>query len=144
MEEDYYLDISDEDEEYIIQSFGNLEREKKDQMKVIIKPFSGKDLNYITRLTTNAITKSILEKGLKYNSQEYKSEFRELYNIENRKWQFVYRTKELINFKFKVGDKEKVFTDAEELYEFSNKTIAFIVQEIDLHCLGMDRLNSKN
>jgi len=144
MEEDFYLDISDEDEEYVVQSYDNLKRDSKDQMKVIIKQFSGKDLNYIARRTTNAITKSILEKGFKPGTKEYRKEFRTLYNIESKKWEFVYRIKELVNFKFKVGDKIKVFTDPEELYEYNNSTVALIVQEISLYLSGLGVLNSKN
>lgn len=144
MENNFYMDISIEDEEYIVKSFKNQEKPKDEQMKVILKQFSGKDLNYIVRLTTNAIIGDVLKKGYKHGTLEYNKLFLERYNIEVKKWEFVHRIKELINFKFKVDGEIKEFKDAEELYEYPNERISQIVQEISLHFDGFDNLNLKN
>jgi len=144
MEEDFYEDISTEDEIYVVNGFDNKKRPEEKQMQVVVKQFSGSDLNYIARKTANTIVERLKGSDLKRGTDVWTKEYMNLYNMEVKKWEFVYRIKELINFKFKVGKDEKVFTDAEELFEYPNKKIAKIVEEIMFHFEGFDKLDLKN
>lgn len=139
-EQDFLLDITTEDETYIIKAFGNENRPDDKQMKVVVKPFSGKDLGLISHRTAQDVKKELTKRGKDFS----KELFIEIYEETVPKWEFVHKIKELINFNFKIGDEIKTFDDPEELYSYENPVIATIVQELKLHFDGLDRLDEKN
>lgn len=55
VEGDFLLDILDENEVYVIKLFNNKKRPEDKQMKVHIKPLSGKDLSIIASQIRNDI-----------------------------------------------------------------------------------------
>lgn len=138
LEEDFLLDISDESMIYAIESFDNLKRDEDKQMKVHIKPLSGKDLANIASNIRMEI------KNYRLENPDDDREFMDLYSLFSERHEFVGRIEKLENFKFKIGDEIKEFTDPNDLYTFANSKIVFIVNELRMKFMQLDMLNSKN
>lgn len=138
LEEDFLLDINDETEIYIIQAFENTKRPEDKQMKVHLKPFSGKDLANIA----SQIRKDI--KQFQKDNPNDDRDFMELYNMFSEKWEFVHRITKLENFKYKKDGEEKEITSPMELYSFQHTKFAIIVSELRMKFMKIDVLNIKN
>lgn len=138
LEEDFLLDISDESMVYTIEAFDNQKRDEDKQMKVYIKPLSGKDLANIASNIRMEI------KNYRLENPDDDREFMDLYSLFSERHEFVGRIEKLENFKFKIGDEIKEFTDPNDLYTFANSKIVFIVNELRMKFMQLDMLNSKN
>ncbi len=139
---DFLMDITISDEVYVIKSYKNEERPEDQQMSVVMRNFSGKDLGEISNKTISEVKKIMAKEGVE--GEAYKQKFMETYDMIVKKYEFIYKVRELRNFKFKINDKIKEFTDARELYEYEQANIASIVQEMYLHFDGLDKLYLKN
>lgn len=138
IEEDFLLDILDETEVYIIKLFNNEDRPEDKQMKVHIRPFSGKDL-------------SIIASKIKADIKKYRDEnpdddieFMELYYMFSERWEFVHRIEKLENFRFKVDGEIMEIDNPEDLFDYRSSKIALITNELRQKFLEIDLLNSKN
>ena len=138
IEGDFLLDINDEKEIYVIESLKNKKRPVENQMRVYIKPLSGKDLAQIASLIRKDIT------TFQKEHPEDTRDFMELYNMFSEKWEFVYRIEKLENFKYKKDNEEHEITDPLTLYTFANSKLATIVGELRLKFMQMDMINVKN
>jgi len=140
MKEDFMLDISIEPLEYVIKSYKNLDRPKKDQMTVVIKNLSGRDESAISTRVAQDIEqyKQSLAKGAKERP------WIELYSEYKNKWDFCYRIKEFKNFTFKIDGEVKKFTDPLELFNYEHKTTHDIALELVFYFKQLDTLPVKN
>lgn len=138
VEGDFLLDILDENEVYVIKLFNNKKRPEDKQMKVHIKPLSGKDLSIIASQIRNDI------KEFQKENPDDNREFVELYNMFSERWEFAHRILKLENFRFKVGDEVKELTDPLDLFDYPNSKFALITNELRQKFLEIDLLNSKN
>jgi hypothetical protein len=137
-EEDFLLDINDETEVYTIESLNNKKRPVEKQMRVYIKPLSGKDLAQIA----SHIRKDI--RDYQKANPEDKREFMDLYNMFSEYWEFAYRIEKLENFRYKEKSEVKEIKTPDELYSFHNSKFATIVSELRLKFMQVDMLNLKN
>jgi len=138
IEDDFYLDINDETEIYTIESLNNKKRPEEKQMRVHIKPLSGKDLAQIS----SRILKEV-KMYMKENPKDPR-EFMDMYNMFAERWEFVYRIEKLENFKYKEKGEVKEITDPYDLYTYANSKFAQIVSELRAKFMLMDTLNLKN
>lgn len=138
VEPDFIMDITDEKEIYTIRAFNNETRPIDKQMRIHIKPLSGKDLAHIASLI-----KKDIELFQRQNPQD-KREFMDLYNMFSEKWEFQYRIEKMENFKFRLNGEEIEFTSPAELYEYENSRIVTIVAELRLKFMQLDMLPTKN
>lgn len=138
VEPDFIMDITDEKEIYTIQAFNNETRPIDKQMRIHIKPLSGKDLAHMASLI-----KKDIELFQRQNPKD-KREFMDLYNMFSEKWEFQYRIEKMENFKFRLNGEEVEFTNASELYEYENSKIVTIVAELRLKFMQLDMLPVKN
>lgn len=139
IDDEYYLDISDEDEVYTFKSLDNKKRPKEKQMRANIKALSGKDVVSIGVRTRRDVLEYMNDKGLCYD----KKLFNELYNEFSQKWEFVLRIRSLENIKYKKNGVKNELTDPLELYEFNEARFAVLTQELSLHFLGYDNFEEK-
>lgn len=137
-EPDFIMDITDEKEIYTIRAFNNETRPIDRQMRIHIKPLSGKDLAHIASLI-----KKDIELFQRQNPKD-KREFMDLYNMFSEKWEFQYRIEKMENFKFRLNGEEIEFTSPSELYEYENSRIVTIVAELRLKFMQLDMLPVKN
>lgn len=137
-EPDFIMDITDEKEIYTIQAYNNETRPIDKQMRIHIKPLSGKDLAHMASLI-----KKDIELFQRQNPKD-KREFMDLYNMFSEKWEFQYRIEKMENFKFRLNGEEVEFTNASELYEYENSKIVTIVAELRLKFMQLDMLPVKN
>lgn len=137
-EPDFIMDITDEKEIYTIRAFNNETRPIDKQMRIHIKPLSGKDLAHIASLI-----KKDIELFQRQNPKD-KREFMDLYNMFSEKWEFQYRIEKMENFKFRLNGEEIEFTSPSELYEYENSRIVTIVAELRLKFMQLDMLPVKN
>ena len=138
VEPDFIIDISDEKEVYTIRAYNNETRPIDKQMRIHIKPLSGKDLAHIASLI-----KKDIELFQRQNPKD-KREFMDLYNMFSEKWEFQYRIEKMENFKFRLNGEEIEFTSPSELYEYENSRIVTIVAELRLKFMQLDMLPVKN
>ena len=136
----FCMQIDDEDEEYTLLSFDNLKRPKEEQMKIVIKPLSGKDMNQLTTMVGKRIRELVVGQGLVLTTELY----REHYNELNNECEFIMRVKEIKNFTFK-NKKGEIFdiSSAEELYNYPSDKVAILVREI-LNIIQKRDLDLKN
>lgn len=137
-EPDFIMDINDEKEIYTIRAFNNETRPIDKQMRIHIKPLSGKDLAHMASLI-----KKDIELFQRQNPKD-KREFMDLYNMFSERWEFQYRIEKMENFKFRLNGEEVEFTNASELYEYENSKIVTIVAELRLKFMQLDMLPVKN
>ncbi len=137
-EPDFIMDITDEKEIYTIRAFNNETRPIDRQMRIHIKPLSGKDLAHIASLI-----KKDIELFQRQNPKD-KREFMDLYNMFSEKWEFQYRIEKMENFKFRLNGEEIELTSPAELYEYENSKIVIIVAELRLKFMQLDMLPVKN
>ena len=138
VEPDFIIDISDEKEVYTIRAYNNETRPIDKQMRIHIKPLSGKDLAHMASLI-----KKDIELFQRQNPKD-KREFMDLYNMFNEKWEFQYRIEKMENFKFRINGEEVEFTNPSELYEYENSRIVTIVAELRIKFMQLDMLPVKN
>lgn len=138
VEPDFIIDISDEKEVYTIRAYNNETRPIDKQMRIHIKPLSGKDLAHMASLI-----KKDIELFQRQNPKD-KREFMDLYNMFSEKWEFQYRIEKMENFKFRLNGEEIEFTSPSELYEYENSRIVTIVAELRLKFMQLDMLPTKN
>lgn len=138
VEPDFIMDITDEKEIYTIQAYNNETRPIDKQMRIHIKPLSGKDLAHMASLI-----KKDIELFQRQNPKD-KREFMDLYNMFSEKWEFQYRIEKMENFKFRLNGEEIEFTSPAELYEYENSKIVTIVAELRLKFMQLDMLPVKN
>jgi len=138
IEPDFIIDISDEKEIYTIRAYNNETRPIDKQMRIHIKPLSGKDLAHMASLI-----KKDIELFQRQNPKD-KREFMDLYNMFNEKWEFQYRIEKMENFKFRINGEEVEFTSPSELYEYENSRIVTIVAELRIKFMQLDMLPVKN
>ena len=138
VEPDFIIDISDEKEVYTIRAYNNETRPIDKQMRIHIKPLSGKDLAHMASLI-----KKDIELFQRQNPKD-KREFMDLYNMFNEKWEFQYRIEKMENFRFRINGEEVEFTNPSELYEYENSRIVTIVAELRIKFMQLDMLPVKN
>ena len=138
IEPDFIIDISDEKEVYTIRAYNNETRPIDKQMRIHIKPLSGKDLAHMASLI-----KKDIELFQRQNPKD-KREFMDLYNMFNEKWEFQYRIEKMENFRFRINGEEVEFTNPSELYEYENSRIVTIVAELRIKFMQLDMLPVKN
>jgi len=138
IEPDFIIDISDEKEIYTIRAYNNETRPIDKQMRIHIKPLSGKDLAHMASLI-----KKDIELFQRQNPKD-KREFMDLYNMFNEKWEFQYRIEKMENFKFRINGEEVEFTSPSELYEYENSKVVTIVAELRIKFMQLDMLPVKN
>ena len=138
IEPDFIIDISDEKEVYTIRAYNNETRPIDKQMRIHIKPLSGKDLAHMASLI-----KKDIELFQRQNPKD-KREFMDLYNMFNEKWEFQYRIEKMENFRFRINGEEVEFTNPSELYEYENSKIVTIVAELRIKFMQLDMLPVKN
>lgn len=137
-QEDFFVDINDEEEVFVFESFWNKMRPEDKQMKAYIKPLSGKDLANISV----QIRKDIAE--YKKANPDDESEFVDLYNMFSEKWEFKYRIERLENVKLKVKGEVVDLTDPVMLFEYPNSKMARLASELQVRFIQIDTLNLKN
>jgi hypothetical protein len=138
IEQDFLLDISDEEEIYTLECLGNKKRPVEKQMRVYIKPLSGKDLAQISSRIRKDIT------NYKKDHPEDDRTFMELYNMFSEYWEFVYRVDKIENFFYKYKGETKEITDIADLYTFKNSKMAIAVSDLRMKFMRMDTLDTKN
>lgn len=138
IEPDFIIDISDEKEIYTIRAYNNETRPIDKQMRIHIKPLSGKDLAHMASLI-----KKDIELFQRQNPKD-KREFMDLYNMFNEKWEFQYRIEKMENFRFRINGEEVEFTNPSELYEYENSKVVTIVAELRIKFMQLDMLPVKN
>jgi hypothetical protein len=138
IEQDFLLDISDEEEIYTLECLGNKKRPVDKQMRVYIKPLSGKDLAQISSHIRKDIT------NYKKDHPEDDRTFMELYNMFSEYWEFVYRVDKIENFFYKYKGETKEITNIADLYTFKNSKMAIAVSDLRMKFMRMDTLDTKN
>lgn len=137
-EEDFLLDIQDETEVYAIKLFNNRKRPEEKQMRVHIKPFSGKDLSNIASQIRAEIRR------FQQENPDDEREFIDLYNMFSDRFEFMHRIVKMENFRYKENGEENEITSPDQLFDFKNSKFALITNELRQKFMEIDFLNSKN